>query len=177
MLPAVMPSSLPWMCPSRAGPGAISPTRPSLNWKTSPSSNNQSSALDPAGTLSLHPFSGNKNSYYTNNVPVVIGEPCGASPHAPAGTPGQCPGPNSGCNKLYLSYSFPVVRGEPCGASPHAPAGTLSLHPFSGNSNLFHTNSFPVKQYNMHAYFCRERKCFCELGARTAGHAETPLQR
>ena len=48
--------------------------------------------------------------------------------------------------------------------------------PNSGNSNLFHANSFPVKQSNMHTYFCRERMCFCELGAALL-HAETPLQK
>ena len=70
-----------------------------------------------------------------------------------------------------------MVIGETCGASPHPPAGTLSLHPFSGTGNLYVASNVPVKQSNMHTYFCRERMCFCELGARTAGHAETPLQK
>ena len=93
---------------------------------------------------------------------------------APA--PGQCPGPNSGSNKLYLSYSFPVELEETCGASPHTPAGTLSLHPFSGTGNLYVASNVPVKQSNMHTYFCRERMCFCELAAALL-HAETLLQK
>ena len=56
------------------------------------------------------------------------------------------------------------------------PAGISSLHPFSGNINSYHTDNVPVKQSNMHTYFCRERMCFSELGAPQL-HAETPLQR
>ena len=70
-----------------------------------------------------------------------------------------------GDERLYLSYSFPVLVGEPCGASPHTPAGTVSLHPFSGNSNSYHTNSFPVEQSITHTDFRRCRLYLCELDA------------
>ena len=61
-------------------------------------------------------------------------------------------------------------------AVPWTQQGQKSLHPFSGTGNLYVASNVPVKQSNMHTYFCRERMCFCELGA-AQRHAEIPLQR
>ncbi len=104
-------------------------------------------------------------------------EPCGASPlHqgsalAPAGTLSLHP--FSGSNNQYLSYGFPVLRGEPCGVSPLHPTRGIAPGPNSGTGILYVASNVPVKESNMHTYFCRERMCFCELGAPQL-HAETP---
>ena len=61
--------------------------------------------------------------------------------------------------------------GEYGGALPPPPGQCPG--PNSGCNKLYLSYSFPVKQSNMHTYFCRERMCFCELGAPQL-HAETP---
>ena len=63
-----------------------------------------------------------------------------------------------------------AVCGDHAGFHPCTPPGALPLDPFSGNSNSYHTNSFPVEQSITQTHIRRGRLYFCELGARTADH-------